>query len=98
MSKRRHRSRKHYRALGDGSCAKLSIPTRRVLGIGAGAVIGAASVFGTYFLANLENRRLQKAAGAPMPTPNFFVGTGAVILAAVGGTIGNHLATKKPTC
>jgi len=97
MSKRRHRSRRH-RALAGSSCSKLSIPTRRVLGIGTGVVVGAASVLGTYFLANLENRRLQKAAGAPMPTPNFFVGTGAVILGAAGGAIGNHLATKKPTC
>lgn len=97
LSKRRSRSRR--RALtGATGCSKLSFGTRRVLGIGTGAAIGAALTFGTWYLATRENRKLQQAAGAPAPTPGLFLGLGATAVAMAGGAVGYHVAMRKPVC
>jgi len=93
--KRRHRSR---RALGAAGCSKLSFGSRRVIGIGTGAAVGAALTFGTWYLATRENRALQKAAGAPAPTPGLFLGLGATAVAMAGGAVGYHVGMRKPIC
>ncbi len=97
LSKRRSRSRR--RALGAASgCSKLSFGSRRIIGIGTGAAVGAALTFGTWYLATRENRKLQKAAGAPAPTPGLFLGLGATAVAMAGGAVGYHVGMKKPVC
>lgn len=93
----RSRSRRR-RALGASGCSKLSFGSRRVIGIGAGAAVGAALTFGTWYLASRKNRALQKAAGAPAPTPGLFLGLGATAVAIAGGAVGHHVAMQKPVC
>jgi hypothetical protein len=93
--KRRHRSR---RALGAAGCSKLSFGSRRIIGIGTGAAVGAALTFGTWYIATRSSRALQKAAGAPAPTPGLFFGLGATAVALAGGAAGYHVGMRKPIC
>jgi len=101
LSKRKRRSRsrsRSRRALGAAGCSKLSFGSRRIIGIGTGAAVGAALTFGTWYLATRENRRLQKAAGAPAPTPGLFLGLGATAVAMAGGAVGYQVGMHKPIC
>jgi len=99
MLSKRRRSRSRRRALGAASgCSKLSFGSRRVIGIGTGAAIGLGLTFGTWYLATRENRKLQKAAGAPAPSPGLFLGLGATAVAMAGGAVGYHVGMHKPIC
>lgn len=93
LAKRRRR-----RALAAAECSNLTKGTRHVLGGAGGALVGAGTVYSLFYLASAKNRALQKAAGAPAPTPSFFVGLGAAALAIVGGIVGDRLAIRKPEC